>query len=251
MKLTDRSVSPVSRTSVALAACFALLLSAPLRGQDAGAVVGATVAANSRQSATTLSFGGSAGFQLTPLFGIEIEAVAAPSAELGDSDGGGGSYYSLSDSGRFLSAGNGGFLSTGGVPTSISVFLAPTIQSLEERTVFFTTNVRVRLPVGGARVTPFFVAGGGAAHVRRTADFVYPIFPGPLDPRTPIAAPSLRTTTERVVSVSTALALTMGGGFEVAVTRRFAISADLRYYRLLDAVDSNVGRFGGGVRYRF
>lgn len=238
MKLTGLS---------AKALCLAFLMPAPVCAQDEpGPTVGATATATSMHSGSGFSFGGSAGYQFTRMFGIEIEASAVPTLEPSPPDRPFFPLSTLSSDGLVYTGGMAWTAST----TIISIFPRPTLQSIEDRTVFFTTNVRVQMPTGTDRLTPFFVAGGGAAHVRRTAEYLVPIFPVPLDMRVPLPT-SLRTRTERVVFSSTAMALTIGGGIDVRVASRFAISGDLRYYRLLAEEDSNVGRFGVGLRYRF
>lgn len=246
MKLTGRSANLVT---AAFVLCLVLLPAAKAVAQDeAGPVVGATASAASMRSGSAFSFGGSAGYQFTRMFGIEIEASAVPTLEPSLADD--GFFYPLTMWSSEGVVSSGGTMRPGVTQTIVSILPRPTEQSIEERTVFFTTNVRVQMPTGNARLTPFFVAGGGAAHVRRTAEFLVPIFPGPLDLRAPIPIP-VRTRTERVISASTGLALTMGGGVDVRIARRFAVGADLRYYRLLAERDTNAGRFGVGLRYRF
>lgn len=120
----------------------------------------------------------------------------------------------------------------------------------------FTTNVRVEVPTTSPRVIPFVVAGGGVAAVTRSYGPVYfadlanvasrsistigidLILPGP---------PSYEYTT-------TSMALTLGGGASVMLTRHAAIDIDLRAVHLLqDGTDggATIGRFGVGLSYRF
>jgi opacity protein-like surface antigen len=115
----------------------------------------------------------------------------------------------------------------------------------------FTNNVRLHIPSTSDRVDPYFVAGGGMANIRQSADFVYvPFFytPVTLTPRPVI--PTLRPITQPISTSSTALALTLGGGIGVRITSQIWIDADLRLFRLLGTDDRNLGRFGVGVRYR-
>jgi opacity protein-like surface antigen len=120
--------------------------------------------------------------------------------------------------------------------------------------VFFTNNVRVSIPTSSTRLQPYFVAGGGIASIRRTADFVYtfPVLtPAPLPPGINIPTLPVSTFSDHVTSSSVDLALTLGGGLDVRVASQLSIEADLRLFRLMGDTDRNVGRFGVGVRYRF
>jgi opacity protein-like surface antigen len=101
-------------------------------------------------------------------------------------------------------------------------------------------------------VLPYFAAGGGIASTRRTAQLFYssPIIAGPSAPPLPVVA-APRTISQPLVSASTDLALTIGGGVGIRVAKRMSIDVDLRLFRLLGAEDVNVGRFGVGARYRF
>jgi opacity protein-like surface antigen len=76
-------------------------------------------------------------------------------------------------------------------------------------------------------------------------------FPIPLAAAPNIPIPSPPAITEHVTQSSTDLALTLGGGGDVSVTSHTSVGGDFRYDRLLDGQDSNVGRFGASVRYRF
>jgi opacity protein-like surface antigen len=117
--------------------------------------------------------------------------------------------------------------------------------------VIYTSNARIDIPTTTTRLTPYFVAGGGAATERRTADFSYPWAlpptPGPVE---------VPFTTLRVASTSTDLAVTLGGGIGVRVLSQLSVDVDVRLFRLFGSKgyypkDHNVGRFGVGVRYRF
>jgi hypothetical protein len=113
--------------------------------------------------------------------------------------------------------------------------------------VALTNNVRIRIPTTATRFEPFFVAGGGVAHLRHTADFVFT----PPVPPIPIPVPVPRTIAQHLTASEVALALTLGGGVGVRVGRRASVDADLRLLRLLGDEDRNVGRFGVMGRYRF
>jgi opacity protein-like surface antigen len=220
----------------ALVAMLSMACGAPLLAQDdQGATVGATVAAVNMDSTTEASFSVSAGYQFTKMMGLEIEATSVPRLK--------GSFPGSPTSISTLS-------SMSGVPLSSITAILPgaSLNVTGGRAVFFTTNVRVRLPTTSARVTPYFVAGGGTASTRRSTDVVL-LVPLAGAPNIPIPLP--RSVTEHLTQSSTDLALMLGGGVDVMIASHASVGGDFRYYRLLEDQDSNVGRFGASVRYRF
>ena len=116
----------------------------------------------------------------------------------------------------------------------------------------FTTNLRLEMPTASTRVVPFAVAGGGVANLRERYELSYP-FPSPflfseIDDLG-LLPPLPRT--QALDRSTVAMALTLGGGVSVLAGEHLSIDLDLRYLRLLGETDRNVGRFGGGVSYRF
>ena len=223
-----------STTAGALVLAF-LCLPGAARGQnDRGASVGASVSATNMASRTELSFSGVFGYRFTRVVGFEIETTVVPSLK---------SPYpgvTIQD------------LYTAASPTAIiQIFPGPTFANPNGRAVIFSSNVRVAIPTTTPRLEPFFVAGGGVASVRHTADFVYsfPPLATPLTGAVPL--PPFPTIRQPVTSSSVSLALTLGGGLSVRVASQMSVDADLRLFRLLGNEDLNVGRFGVGVRYRF
>jgi opacity protein-like surface antigen len=205
------------------------------------AALGGNVSAMDIDSSTALSFSGSFQYRFSRVVGLEVEATMAPTLKSPYPDGG----Y------RILTGGFA-FTSSSVAPT---IYPGPTFTNEGGRAVIFSNNVRVAIPTTTARLEPYFVAGGGMASVRHTADLVYGPVPLAITPNPPtgIVVPSLpvRQFTQRVTASSTDLALTLGGGLSVRTTSQFWIDADLRLFRLLGNTDRNVGRFGVGFRYRF
>lgn len=117
------------------------------------------------------------------------------------------------------------------------------------RTTVFTTNVRLEIPTISPRIIPFVVAGGGIAASTTRYPVMYaqlaaagvpsntvPIMPGP----------------GWVDSSATSMALTLGGGASLLLTPRVSIDVDLRALHTMgDNGGGNLGRFGGGISYRF
>jgi hypothetical protein len=215
---------------------------------ERGAAVGADVAAFNMQSRTDVSFGATFEYRFTDIVGLEIGATVVPAI-------------------RSAFPANQVTLQDSLAPTAIpQIFPGPSYSNPGGRAVLFVNSVRIHIPTTAARIEPYFVAGGGIAMVRRTADLTFPIgfattpiaVTGTLSPvaapipiPVPIPIPPIQTVTQPVTSTTTDLALTLGGGLGVRVTRQVSIDADLRLFRLLGNQDQNVGRFGVAVRYRF
>ena len=215
---------------------------------DRGASVAAGVSATNMESDTSVSFSGAFEYRVSRVVGFEIETTFVPTLKSSFTDDRVIIQSASSSVSSQLSA------SLGGLTSSIQIFPTPSFTNPGGRAVFFTNNVRLSIPTSSTRLQPYFVAGGGIASIRRTADYVYtfPILtPTPLPPGIVLPTLPARTISEHVTSSSVDLALTLGGGLDVRVASQLSIEADLRLFRLLGETDRNVGRFGVGVRYRF
>jgi opacity protein-like surface antigen len=190
------------------------------RARAQGAVVHGTIAASTSDGSVGPSFGGAVGYRFNRALGLEVELSHLRSIP--------SNYPSVYCCGR---------------------------DDDEGRTTVFTTNVRLEIPTTLRRVLPFVVGGGGAAAETRGYDLYYALaqelasrgVPGGLDFNlfVPGAPREIRTT-------STSLALTLGGGASFLVTDRFSVDADLRVLHIMESdKDRSIGRFGGGVSYRF
>src|SRR5579864_1573479 len=224
------------RTLVAALIGCALSMSVA-HAQDAGATVATSVGVTDLETRTEPTFTGSAGYRFNRSIGIEVEVTAIPTLK---------APYPTTG----LVTIQSGTVVPAAVAPSIAIFPGPTYTNADGRSVFFTNNIRVEIPTVISRVTPYFVAGGGVATVRNTADVAYSI--GILPP-TPLVGgtPGIRTVTEPVSTSSTDLALTIGGGASIRIASHATIDGDLRFFRVLGATDVNAGRFALGVRYRF
>jgi len=211
--------------------------------QDApAAVVSGGVSASNMQSHTDLSWSGAFGYRFNHFVGMEIEATFVPNVR---------SAFPT-DRAVIQTAGSTTVVGAGSAASIVQIFPTPRYSNPGGRIVLFTNSARVDIPTTTDRVAPFFIAGGGVASVRRTAQFAYPILdPLPLGVPTRDAAPTFRQVVQSVQSSSTDLALTLGGGVTVWITDSFGIEADLRLFRLFGDEDRNLGRFGAGVRYLF
>jgi opacity protein-like surface antigen len=229
------------RLSVALAIAVLCLPGAALGQDDRGASVAGGVSATNMESRTSLSFSGAFAYRFSRVAGLELETTVVPTLK---SEFPGVTIQNVV----------GGVSSSSAIAGELQylIYPPPSFQNQRGRAVIFSNNVRISIPTTSSRLEPFFVAGGGIASVRHTADYVYsfPRLPVPLAGSvSPI--PPLTTISQRVSSSSVGLALTLGGGLSVRVASQMAVEADLRLFRILGDEDTNTGRFGVGVRYRF
>jgi opacity protein-like surface antigen len=228
------------------AMCLVVLLASTASAADErSAGVGGTVSALNIDSGTALSFSGAFAFRFGRVVGLELDATMAPTLKSPFPNG----PVTILDGSRLTWA----TVLPGSSAASLQIFPSPMLTNPGGRALIFSNNVRVAIPTTARRLEPFFVAGGGIASVRHTADLVYnPILLTPNPPSGIILpAPTLRTITQHVTSSEIDLALTLGGGLSVRTTSQLWIDADLRLIRLLGDEDRNVGRFGVGVGYRF
>ena len=229
--------------------CLVAFPAAASAQTDRGASAGGSVSATNMDSHTSWSFSGSFEYRVNRVAGFEIEATAAPSLQ---SDFPGVSILSSTSS---LISSTGGFTFTdSSIPTRLvtTIFPPPRFDNQQSRAVFFTNNIKVHIPTTADRVDPYFVAGGGIANVRRTADFVQdPIILTGLPPGIVLPPSLLQPRITPLRASSTSLALTVGGGAAFRVWSHAWIEADLRMFRMLGTEDQNAGRFGVGMRYRF
>jgi opacity protein-like surface antigen len=207
-----------------------------------GPLAAVAVSATTIESGTSTALSASAGYQFNSVFGLGVELTFVPSLN--------------SDTPLPVDLQLPELLDTGGIGTAIYPLPIPrpivSYSAGDGRATVFTTNLRLEIPTTSGRLVPFVVAGGGVGTVREefTIDWRYPDViiqspggPLPIVPSRSISQPSSRVFTD--------LALTLGGGVSVRAADRLWIDADLRYLALVGARDLHVGRFGGGVSYRF
>src|SRR5262245_22589329 len=220
------------QSMLVLVGLVVLATARPVRAQSTeGAIVSATLGATAMQSETALSFSVAGGYRLNRTFGLGVEFVSVP--EIGSDD---------------------------------DIFLALVrpvdFRDAEGELMVFTTNVRLEVPTTARRFVPYAVAGGGVANLKRSYGAIIlptrsnvPTFLPDVATLVPSVPPLLPTTIYPPPSSyrlsTTALALTLGGGVSVLAGEHLSIDVDLRYLRLVDVPDYNIGRFGAGASYRF
>jgi hypothetical protein len=224
---------PRLAASPLLAVPLVLLYSSAAYAQaDSGPVVRGAITAAALEGTTSVSVGGAVGYRLNPVMSLELEVTAVPAYE---------PDLPL-------------------IPLQLPTRLVFRSFDPDGQATLFTTNARLELPAFGRRVTPFVVGGGGVASISSS----YTLAPS-LPPWVLAGSPeaqalqaifgpdslSLQIPPSRVSETRTAMLLTLGGGASVRLTDRLSIDIDVRYARMLDDRDLNMGRFGGGVSYRF
>jgi len=136
------------------------------------------------------------------------------------------------------------------------IYPAPSIRISPQggRAVIVTSNVRLQIPTTTSRVVPYVIAGGGAGTIRQDVSIgiTFPGIPLPAESLFPGLGSLIDSLPSQSISTSsTSLALTLGGGINIYTTDRLAIDVDLRYLALLGDRDVHLGRFGGGITYKF
>jgi hypothetical protein len=190
----------------------------------AGPIVSGSVAAAVGNDSTTVSFAGSAGYRFNRAFGMAAELTSIP----GIDDRGVGDVVPLLYPPRFHS---------------------------DTDLLMFTTNVRLEVPTTSSRILPFVIAGGGLASTTSKGRFDGPIYYAlgsgiDIPPEIAAALPTIFPRDGYGVT-QTHLALTIGGGVSIAAGSHLAFDADLREIHLSGQSGGDIGRFGGGVSYRF
>ncbi len=190
---------------------------APARAQ--GALVQGSVAAAVSDGTTSPVYGGGVGWRFNSVLGMGVELSH---------------YRSLTSSFAHIYC-----CSDAGESTSATTFL---------------TNVRIEIPTSTRRVIPFVVAGGGLAAVRESYNVYYAQLASTLNPdlvRLGITTFPVLPGPSTVTTTTTNLALTIGGGASLLVTRRVSVDVDLRTLHIMSDEGRTIGRFGVGVSYRF
>jgi hypothetical protein len=222
----------MTRKTLVTCAITILCASASARAQEQGASVSGNVSALNMDSHTSVAYTGAFDYRFSHVVGLELELTYAPSIK---------PRFDGIDIPQLAAA---------------SSIVGITIPSPEfahgsGRAVIFTNNVRLAIPTTSTRLEPFFVAGGGVASIRQSADLqlTFPTITGGLS-GVPLAL-GRQTISYPVTSSSVGLALTLGGGIGIKTTEHLWIDADLRLIRVMGDRDQNVGRFGASAHYRF
>ncbi len=176
------------------------------------------------EDGTRAAFTAGIGYRVTPIVGICMELTFVPTieAELP-------AVVPLETS------------SVVGIPIPV-----PTLSFARDggRATIFTADLRLDVPTRSSRVVPYLVGGAGVGSLtdRWRETIGYPIA---------IANVVIPTVTERLSRTTNGFAVTLGGGISIRVGAHLSLDGDLRYIGLLGDRDLRIGRFGGGITYRF
>lgn len=116
----------------------------------------------------------------------------------------------------------------------------------------FTANVRLTIPTESRRLSPYLVGGAGVGTVSDTIEFsiTYPPILLPAFPQiVPVPVPG--PFRESYSVVTTGFAATLGGGLSILTSDHWSIDVDARYVAIFGSRDLQIGRYGGGITYRF
>jgi opacity protein-like surface antigen len=116
----------------------------------------------------------------------------------------------------------------------------------------FTGNVRLTIPTQSRRFSPYLVGGAGVGTVRDTIEFsvTYPPILLPAFPSI-VLVPQPSPFRESFSVVTTGFAATLGGGVSILTNDHWSVDADARYVAIFGSRDLQIGRYGGGITYRF
>ena len=204
-------------------------------------MVTANVSATSIEAGTSASVSGAFTYRFTKAVGLGIEVVWVPS----------------------LTPDTSNFPGVPSTSTNATIFppipIIPTISLSGDggRTVVVSTNVRFEIPTD-SRFAPYVIAGGGFGTIKEDYTLKLSLpdvliqaitelsalgFPIPANLTGPYSQPISRTLTS--------VALTAGGGVSINLNRRWAADVELRYVSLIGSQTTHIGRYGGGVSYKF
>ena len=207
------------RTHLASTVLLVLLsvVGAPGTARGQGALAYGSIAAAISGDTTSPAYGGGVAWRFNRAFGLGVELSHIPSLD--------------SDFPRVFCCG----------------------EDRDMSVTTFTTNVRLEVPTTSSRIIPFVMAGGGIAAVTQSYSVIYPT---ELVTQIDLGALGLNTIpilpqSNDLEFTSTNMALTLGGGASFLLGNHFAVDADLRLLHIMGNDSRNIGRFGGGVSYRF
>ena len=221
---------------VGVAAAVALLVASSAPAQtSSGGVASVIVSAATIEDGTSASVAAAIGYRFNPVVTLGIELTFIPSVK-----------PELPDIPVPLGSFDFGGISFPGP--------AITVDRDGGHATIFTTQLRLAIPTRSRRISPYLVGGGGVASVTDHLHYtiIYPpiiltglagqpvIVPAPLPPRSESIA---RTTSD--------FAATFGGGISFLTTDHWAFDVDARYTGIFGNRDIHIGRYGGGITYRF
>jgi opacity protein-like surface antigen len=209
----------------------AILTATPVSAQtESGGLASVTVSAIPINSETKASFAAAVAYRFNRTAALGVELTVLPSFTPLTSE------YPLTEATRLT------------YPSPIVRY-----EPIGGHITLFTGNLRLAVPTRWTRVSPYMIGGAGVGTSRAEIDsvvdygpIILPNIPGSL-PRT-IVSPIIR---ERITRATTDVAVTIGGGISVMMADHWSVDADARYFGVAGQASADLGRFGGGLTYRF
>ena len=221
-------------TRVAAAIFFCLMATSASAQTRQSAFANVAVSAMSIEDGVSPSVTGGIGYQLNSIIGLGFELTFVPqfSPEVPDD--------------RYVQP---VFANIGGFPYPSPIV---TYGPDEGHATIFTTNVRLTIPTRSRRLSPYLVGGAGVGNVRDTIEFsvTYPPILLPAFERI-VVVPEPAPFRESFSIVTTGFAATLGGGLSILTNDHWSIDVDSRYVAIFGSRDLQIGRYGGGITYRF
>jgi opacity protein-like surface antigen len=265
------------RLGIGSGALLSLCLVTPVRAEEGGVPkegrlrLSGSFAGTAGQWGSEAAYGASLGYRFSRRFAMDVELTGIPDAAGslgrigGMGDGRATPTRMVGPSRGPMAPGTGRQPTTGRLPVTGRV-PTPAVTGFgraESEALLGTANLRAEFRADNERVRPYLTGGFGIARVESEVEaFEVSETPANVDPRqrpdgrgffvgpgdgvngvpVPLGRAGLQTQTD--------LALVVGGGLSVRLVKGLFVDADARFFRLLDP-GRNVGRFGGGLSYRF
>jgi hypothetical protein len=224
-------------TAAATLSSLVVVHGVPASAQTAsGGIISATVSAAKIEDGTSASIAGSIGYRFNPIVTLGVELMIVPSL--------------VSDLPDIPTP-----LSVSGLDAAVFPFPVITAGSDGGHATIFTTHLRLTIPNRSRRMSPYVTAGAGVGSVVDNLRYtiIYPpiilaagpagqpvVYPAPLPPRN-----------ESITRTTTDFAATFGGGIGFITGEHWSLDVDARYIGIFGERDVRIGRYGGGITFRF
>jgi opacity protein-like surface antigen len=222
-------------TVVAALSLLAAIHSAPASAQAGnGGIAGAAVSAMAIEDGTSASIAGAIGYRFNPIVALGVELTFVPSV---------------------TPEARGFPVPLGPVEFDSVIFPSPTITvgSDDGHATIFTTNLRLTVPTRSRRLSPYLIGGAGVGTI--TDNLQYTIIYPPImltGLGVPVRAfPLLPAVNESIARTTTDFAAILGGGVSFLTNDHWSFDVDARYIGIFGGRDAQIGRYGGGITYRF
>jgi opacity protein-like surface antigen len=229
-----------------LTICWLLASAGPARAQtDSGGTASLIVSGMPFEEGVSAGITGAMGYRFNRIVSLGLEVTSVPAFEPELPEVPNYPPYLLAGNATTFTLDGGSDISGLVIPSPFYSFGDP-----EGQITVFTTNLRLDVPAGARRWSPYLVGGAGVAHVQEeftiTTTFPRGILTGVSGPTFLIPPIS-----QEIESASTDMAVTIGGGIALRAGDHLTFDVDARYLAVFGFRDLQVGKVGVGVSYRF